>query len=554
MQTVNSVIVFPLVVTAILLILIAVFFIIGHIRKTRKINIIYYFELGIFLCGTIYTIIKPESQSLVLTFLIGIFILFIYSISIAFSKYSKDQDIYNKDKENPNMSESKETQKNIITNLSNDEIKLFDVNKEFILRAISSFSMNNGLETLLNYINEKITTLTNANGGAILIMDDFEDEISVKSFSGDFPPPYKLSDIIPHKKPHIEANFRHAIFPLSGNIFGDIATNGNAEIISNPQNDTRIIINGPEDILNSSSYIFVPLKINNTVLGLIALSKNKGTTPFSDSEFETAKTLSDFASYAIYSIFSNQEASEHKELSKETDIASNVQKKLIPSKIPLIDSLSIGIFSVLTENVCSDYYDILPYRKNKISFIMTDVAGKGMDALTILIMIRAMLKLIINTKQTTGKILTWINHCIAEETTIDHFASLSLINYDNIKNEIEFSTAGTNPVYYYSFENDIIKKISVTKEPIGVDKNNEYKTILQTVVSGDIIILCTDGILEAQNEKGIQYSEANLMSIIKTNHNSTSNDIVGKVRFDFERFCGNTLQHDNHSLMIIKIK
>ena len=92
---------------------------------------------------------------------------------------------------------------------------------------------------------------------------------------------------------------------------------------------------------------------------------------------------------------------------------------------------------------------------------MADVAGKSMNSMVIMLMIRAMLRLIINTTQTAGTILSWTNRGIASEYSVDHFASVSLLIYDSIAKKVQFATGGTNSLYHYnakmgSFENILI--------------------------------------------------------------------------------------------------
>ena len=108
---------------------------------------------------------------------------------------------------------------------------------------------------------------------------------------------------------------------------------------------------------------------------------------------------------------------------------------MLPEKMPVINKLSIGKYFEPAENVCGDYYDIIPSRKDRISFVMSDIAGKGMVSLTIMIMVRAMIRLIANTNQSASTLLEWVNRAIcSEKNSMDHFASVALINYNSIDN------------------------------------------------------------------------------------------------------------------------
>ena len=194
-------------------------------------------------------------------------------------------------------------------------------------------------------------------------------------------------------------------------------------------------------------------------------------------------------------------------------------------------------------------------RKDRISFILADIAGKGMTSIVIMTMIRAMLRLVVNTTQSSGKILSWVNRGIsADSYNLDHFGSLALINYNPISHTVEFSTGGNIPIYYYNSETGFCSQISQTSEPIGVEKATEYKDFVQKVKSGDIIITYTDGLVESLNEAGQQYTNTSLLNIISANHNKPSKEIVNLVKADLKKFCGNVNQFDDETLLVIKIQ
>lgn len=137
---------------------------------------------------------------------------------------------------------------------------------------------------------------------------------------------------------------------------------------------------------------------------------------------------------------------------------------------------------------------------------------------------------------------------------MDHFASVALINYNSIDNTAQIATSGINPVMLYKASDKTINKISTNCEPIGVEKTTEYKNIDLTLDAGDILVTCTDGLLECLDERGVQYSIDNLQKVIQANCNLNGKDIAAKVKDNIKKFCGNTQQYDDQSLLIIKIQ
>ena len=186
---------------------------------------------------------------------------------------------------------------------------------------------------------------------------------------------------------------------------------------------------------------------------------------------------------------------------------------------------------------------------------MADVAGKGMNSLVVMIMVRAMLRLLANTNNSMATVLEWVNKAIcSEKNSMDHFASISLINYNSIDNTAQIASSGSNPVLLYSAATGSVSKISTECEPIGVEKNTEFKNIDISLNAGDILVTCTDGLLECLNESGVQYSLDNLSKVIKTFSNLNGKEIAAKVKDNIKKFCGNTQQYDDQSLLVVKIQ
>lgn len=541
----------PLFCTAFVSVAIAVLLTVIKIRRTAKVSFIAYFALAVVMFACVYTATHPGIMFFSLLILLASLLFIPYCIMLAFGK---PQELVRAEETEDAVEETKPEV--IIEEIQAEKIELVEKGKSFVALASDSFGKKDGMQALLDAINASCIEVTKADGGAILMVDEFEDLITVKSFSGDFPPPYKLPDDLPHKPLRVSTSFKYAQFPLRDNIFGEVATAGKAELIPVPKMDDRIFENGPEDFLRLGSYIFLPLHLHgkDVVIGVLALSRNPGNEPFGDAEFDWAQTLAGFAEAALKTALNFKQYTEQQELTKEADIASGIQVSLLPKKLPPLAGLNVGSYTEHTSGVCSDIFDVIPARQDRIAFVMMDVAGKGMNSLLVMAMIRAMLRLIVNTTQTAGTILSWANRGICSEPNTDHFASVALINYDPTRRKVQLSTGGSVPVYRYNAAKNAVEKVSVTCEPIGIEKTTSYKDIEFTASQGDIIICYTDGLVEALNAQGQQYSLAGLTNIIKANAKLPGKDIANLVKADFKKFIGSETLRDDQTLLVIKIQ
>lgn len=556
--TIDSFIDIPLLICAACSLAVLAFLIIMKIRNTTKVSIVFYLLTGIVLVGSLYCYYEEHYIYFVFSIIVSQIVILPYLIFKAFDN-PKKREAKKAAKKAAEASVSRDNDmvsKAVIAQIEEKNKRIIDTNKDIISKLSSFFSSDNSMENFLEYCNDLLTKKINADGCVILVPDDYENTLAVKSFKGSFPPPYKLPDDLPHKPIRVETNLRFAQFNLQDNIFGEIFTTGEPALISDSIKDPRIYQNGPEEFLRCGSYIFAPIKQNDeSTVGVIALSRNPDNEKFSKEDFDTAVILADAISTAMKPLYSFLDYAEHTELNKGGSIASKYQKDLLPSKLPVISGISIGCFSNPAENVCGDFYDIIVSRRDRISFVMADIAGKGMNSLIVMIMIRAILRLAVNTAQSAATILSWANRGICLDTSkIDHFASIALINYDSTNKTAEIATCGNNPVYLYTASSNEITQISTPTEPMGVTKETIFKDFKLNLNSGDILVTCTDGLLESLNENGVQYSSDNLKKVITKNYASNAKEITNRIKEDLKKYVGITQQYDDQSILVIKIQ
>ena len=108
------------------------------------------------------------------------------------------------------------------------------------------------------------------------------------------------------------------------------------------------------------------------------------------------------------------------------------------------------------------------------------------------------------------------------------------------------------PVFHESTKE--IEALQITSDPIGVDKATVYTDIEFPVEPGDIIVLYTDGLVEAVDANSRQYGVDNIKRLIKENASLKATDISTKIKKNLKEFCGSAKQHDDQTLLVIKIQ
>ena len=403
------------------------------------------------------------------------------------------------------------------------------------------------------YITESFLTELSADGAVVLAVQSFEEVLAVKALAGTFPPPYKLPDDLARKEDHVFSNFKYARFEMGESIFTEVASKGKTLFIKDCKGSPLLPNNGNEKFLQHGSLIFFPLMVSSVVVGVAAVSRSPDKVSFSENEVKIGEYLSDFAAEMINLTLSISEASEHAEIENITDTVAKIQKILLPKNFKKVPGLEIGEYFLQERGICSDYYDVIIQQK-RVFIVLADVAGKSIQSAIIMIMIRAILYLITNTDQNMESILDWLNKGITGKIDIDHFASISLLSYEQKTNTIEFIGAGNQAMMIWNNEKNKIELFQQKTDPIGIDVRSTYKSIKVPLKKGDVAALYTDGIIETLNATGEQYGTTRLAQLIADNHSQNSKDIVNKIKNDMTSFIGKAQTHDDRTLLIIKAR
>jgi len=436
-----------------------------------------------------------------------------------------------------------------MTFLQNNLGALFD----FMKKLGTAISEKLDLSQIMNMVIESAVKSTGAHGGAILLIDSFEDILKVEAVSGVFPPPFQVPEIVKDRDSNMLNYFKSKTIKLGETILGETAKSGESIFIKNTETDQRMIFNTKDDVMFISSIITIPLIVSKRILGVIAIVRRNSQELFDDNDFEHIKTFADYASLTIDFVMTYQELIEKREMERELGIAAEIQRKLLPSKLPVFKGLSLSAYTLPAKGVSGDYYDIIQLNDNKIAFVICDVAGKGVPASLVMVMIRTILRLICSSERDAMATVTWINRGISGSIEMDHFATLGFFIYDTVTREVTYSNAAHHPLIVYHNETKTIEKMDTDGLPIGIEKTAKYGQKKFTLAEGDMIMLYTDGIVEAMNSKGEQFTYESLEKIFLENTNLLPKELIDKINENIKTFVGNAGQHDDQTMLIMKV-
>lgn len=299
--------------------------------------------------------------------------------------------------------------------------------------------------------------------------------------------------------------------------------------------------------------LIVPMQIKNTTKGLIILGKRKNDLAYTKSDIEFVSSLGSLAIISIENARLFTEALEKQRLEKDLETARNIQKNLLPKKFPVFSNLEIDAYNASAKMVGGDYYDVVKLDNNRVLVAIADVSGKGVPAALLMANVQAFLKSICKQNLPLAEATNLMNDLVAENTTMGSFITFFWALFENDTKKLTYVNAGHNPPLHVY--NGRINKFKKGGMILGVLPTTiPYVSETIQLESGQAVVLFTDGITEAMNKNGEEFSDEKLEKIVSSIYNESPKFILDKIKAQVEEFTVGAEQSDDITCLVLKVK
>ncbi len=324
----------------------------------------------------------------------------------------------------------------------------------------------------------------------------------------------------------------------------------NIEKITTAVQTDELKIRFPE-LLKLGVELIIPMQIKGQTKGLLLLAKRINNLPFTEDDLQYIFSVGSLTITAIENQRLFAEEIEKQKMEEDLDIAREIQKNLLPTKIPEFENIEISALNISSKQVGGDYFDIIPLNGESFVIAIGDVSGKGVPAAILMANLQAFLKSICRQKFNIVDATALLNDLISENTSEGKFITFFWGIVNTRKKEITYVNAGHNPPLLIR-ENKIIK-LEAGGMIFGVMKTTyPYKAETIGLKKDDVLILFTDGVTEALNEDGIEFSDERFEKLALNITRSTAREIINNIEREVKLFSNNAPQSDDITLLVLK--
>lgn len=298
--------------------------------------------------------------------------------------------------------------------------------------------------------------------------------------------------------------------------------------------------------------LIVPMQIKNETKGLILLGKRINSQEFSNSDIEFISSVGSLAIMAIENADMFEEMLEKQKIEKDLELAKNIQKNLLPGKLPKSEKIQLAAFNETARQVGGDYYEAIRLDDHRILIAIADVSGKGVQAALIMASLQAYLKSLSTQNLTLDEASNRINDLISENTTDGGFITFFWAIADEAEMTLKYVNAGHNPPLLRR-GNELIR-LKKGGMLLGFMKTMiPYESEKISLQKGDRLLLFTDGITEAMNVQNEEFSDEKLEEFLLNCGNISSEKIVETLIAEVKKFTFGAEQSDDITCMVLGV-
>ncbi len=241
---------------------------------------------------------------------------------------------------------------------------------------------------------------------------------------------------------------------------------------------------------------------------------------------------------------------------QELDIARTVQKTFLPNTTPVIKGFDTAAICEPAQETGGDYYDIIKLDEARTAIAIGDVSGKGIQAAFYMTFAKGVIHSLCSIFPSPKMMLYRANKLFNENATRGTFISMIYGVLNSEENTFTYIRAGHNPMLYKKADGEI-NWLQPKGVAIGMVKGDFFNKVVEeetiNLSKGDVLVLYTDGITEAQDKDEEFYGEERLKKLIKREKTGSAKELRNLIIEDVRTFTGDALQYDDMTLVVIKV-
>jgi serine phosphatase RsbU (regulator of sigma subunit) len=231
----------------------------------------------------------------------------------------------------------------------------------------------------------------------------------------------------------------------------------------------------------------------------------------------------------------------------ELSTARRVQERILPKTLPAVESWTLTSCWHPARSVGGDFYDCFAVDNDHIALIIGDVTGKGIPAALIMATTCSLVRFVGEQLQTPGAMLARINDRVVADMPEKMFVTCLIAVLEPATGHVRYANAGHNLPMVRGASG--VRTLHARGMPLGLMAGMEYEENEDVIVPGELLMLYSDGIVEARNQRRELFGERRLAAFIAAS--PAQEDLTDVVCQEVWQFMGEGLQQEDDITMLV---
>jgi serine phosphatase RsbU (regulator of sigma subunit) len=244
-------------------------------------------------------------------------------------------------------------------------------------------------------------------------------------------------------------------------------------------------------------------------------------------------------------------------MKRDLEIARDIQRWLVPTAPPQVPGFDIAFATRPANTVSGDYYDaflreVVGEASKRLHVVVADVAGKSVPAALLMATFQASLRTLAEALPGLTDLVAGLNHyACAHSLDGRRFTTAFLADIDPSTGALTYINAG-HDVPILRRASGAIERLEAGGLPLGIRAGASYDCGAVTLEPGDLLVVYTDGVVEAENAKGEEYEESRLLALCQSSATGSAADILAGLMSSVGAFVGGAPQRDDLTCLVLR--
>ena len=295
----------------------------------------------------------------------------------------------------------------------------------------------------------------------------------------------------------------------------------------------------------------VPLETKDRIIGLIYVDSPFILREFTKNDLSLLTVMANVAAIRIeHARLAEVEAAE-RIMQRDLSQAAEIQGGMLPAHAPEIAGLDLAGFNVPCRTVGGDYYDFFPYPGDSVGLALGDVSGKGMPASLMMMALHARVHVLAESPGNLGGFMARLNKATCATCPSNRFITFFFSVLDAASGDLRFANAGHNPPVLLRASGEV-QMLEGGGPVLGVISVAPYSEQSASLAPGDLLVLYSDGVTEANNPDFDEFGEERFIHVLNENRARPAREIVDAVTAALKEFTAGAPQADDITLLVAK--